>query len=295
MYKMYKKKLLCLLLALLLFTIPNTSFAGCFLIFCKLDTEGQGASWTCGLDTLNGHTIAPYKHTYKFKSSCSASQVSKAWNFSIVTTGEWNSDGSTVQKSVGSNPAFTATVTANCKVDPWAYPGTACTNKQFHYSVPSSAANDGEYQVFQSQLEEYTKDPFPMTAGRLSAVQRQQIVTEINQTIPVPGAPLVTLPATDGKAVLYGMNLAVQIKHNNAVGLAWMVQYRPDATQPWETVPNTEPWLKNQTTANGITSGAFNYTKPGQWRFQVVSIFPGAQPSAWRSFSVIKLTPKHKL
>ena len=98
MYKMYKKKLLCLLLALLLFTIPNTSFAGCFLIFCKLDTEGQGASWTCGLDTLTGHTIAPYKHTYKFKSSCSASQVSKAWNFSIVTTGEWNSDGSTVQR-----------------------------------------------------------------------------------------------------------------------------------------------------------------------------------------------------
>ncbi len=292
---MLKKKVLCLILALFLLAIPSATYAGCFLIFCTLDTEGKGPSWTCGLDTLTGHTIAMYKHTYKFRSSCSASQGSNAWNFSITTTGEWNSDGSTIQKSVGSNPAFTATVTANCKVDPWAYPGTICTNKQFHYSVPSSAANDADYQIFQSQLEEYTKDPFPMTAGRLSTAQRQQIVSEINQIIPVPGAPQVLLPATDGKVVLFGLNLEVQIKHNNAVGLGWTVQYRPDATQQWETLPNTGPWLKNQTTANGITSGAFNYTKAGQWRFQVVSVFPGAQPSAWRTFSVIKITPKQKL
>ena len=292
---MLKKKMLCVTLVLFLLAIPSSTFAGCFLIFCKLDTEGQGPAWTCGLDTLTGHTIAMYKHTYKFRSSCSASQVSNAWNFWIETTGEWNSDGNTVQKSIGSNPAFTATVTANCKVDPWAYPGTVCTNKQFHYSVPSSASNDAEYQIFQSQLEEYTKDPFPMTAGRITAAQRQQIVSEINQIIPVPGAPLVLLPASDGKAVMFGLPLEVQIKHNNAVGLAWTVQYRPDATQPWEPVTNTGPWLKNQTTVNGITSGAFNYTKAGQWRFQVVSVFPGAQPSAWRTFSVIKITPKQKL
>ena len=287
--------MLCVTLVLFLLAIPSSTFAGCFLIFCKLDTEGQGPAWTCGLDTLTGHTIAMYKHTYKFRSSCSASQVSNAWNFWIETTGEWNSDGNTVQKSIGSNPAFTATVTANCKVDPWAYPGTVCTNKQFHYSVPSSASNDAEYQIFQSQLEEYTKDPFPMTAGRITAAQRQQIVSEINQIIPVPGAPLVLLPASDGKAVMFGLPLEVQIKHNNAVGLAWTVQYRPDATQPWEPVTNTGPWLKNQTTVNGITSGTFNYTKVGQWRFQVVSVFPGAQPSAWRTFSVIKITPKQKL
>ena len=292
---MLKKKMLCLMLALFLLIIPSATDAGCFLIFCKLDTEGQGPAWTCGLDTLTGHTIAMYKHTYKFRSACSASQGSNAWNFSIETTGEWNSDGNTVQKSVGSNPAFTATVTAKCKVDPWAYPGTVCTNKQFHYSVPSSAANDAEYQIFQSQLEEYTKDPFPMTASRLTTVQRQQLVSEINQTIPVPGAPQVLLPAADGKAVMFGMNLPVQIKHNNAVGLAWTVQYRPDATHTWESVPNTGPWLKDQTTVGGITSGVFNYTKPGQWRFQVVSVFPGAQPSEWRTFSVIKLTPKHRL
>ena len=292
---MFKKKMLCLVLSLFLLALPAVAYAGCFLIFCKLDTEGQGPSWTCDLDALTGHTVAMYKHTYKFRSSCSASQGNHAWNFSIETTGEWNADGTTIQKSIGSNPSFTATATAKCKVDPWAYPGTVCTDKQFHYSVPSSAANDADYQIFQSQLEEYTKDPFPMTANRLTAAQRQQILAEINQIIPVPGAPLVMLPATDGKSVVFGLNLAVQIKHNTSVGLAWTVQYRPDATHLWETVQSTGPWLKNQTTANGITSGMFNYTKPGQWRFQVVSVFPGSQPSAWRTFSVIKIMPKMKL
>lgn len=289
---MFKNKTLCLVLSLFLLAVPAVAYAGCFLIFCTLDTEGQGPSWTCGLDTLTGHTIGMYKHTYKFRSSCSASQGANAWNFSIETTGEWNSDGTTIQKSVGSNPSFTATATAKCKVDPWAYPGTACTDKQFHYSVPSSSANDAEYMIYQSQLEEYTKDPFPTTAGRLTDTQRKQIAAEINQIIPIPTAPLVLMPATDGKAFLYGVNVMVQIKHNPAVNLGWTVQYRPDSTHLWETVQSTEPWLKNQTTANGVTSGAFNYTKPGQWRFQVVSVFPGAQPSQWRSFTVMKIVPK---
>jgi hypothetical protein len=50
------------------------------------------------------------EHSYSFKSVCAVTigDSASASGFEINTTGTWKSDGTTTQRSVATNPAFTA-------------------------------------------------------------------------------------------------------------------------------------------------------------------------------------------
>ncbi|MBK9395293.1 MAG: hypothetical protein IPO35_09900 [Uliginosibacterium sp.] len=163
-----------LLFGLLLVLFSSVAGAGCFLIFCSLDTEGTGPGWSCQPDWLQAHYFNKTEHRYVFSSACSVTHGEYASNFVIDTTGTWKPDGTAIQKSVASNPAFTATITAKCKSDPW-LTDTVCTDTKVRYSVASAGETQAMRMVYGSQLKEYTTEPFPMTASRLDAQDKAEL------------------------------------------------------------------------------------------------------------------------
>lgn len=163
-----------LLLSVMLALFSSVAGAGCFLIFCSVDFEGTGPGWSCQPDWLEARSFSLTEHRYTFSSVCSVTHGEYASNFNIETTGIWKHDGTAIQKSVATNPAFTATITAKCKSDPWLTEVT-CSDTKIRYSVASAGETQAMRMVYDSQLKEYTTEPFPMTASRLDAEEKAEL------------------------------------------------------------------------------------------------------------------------
>jgi len=179
---MKKAKWLSMSVLLWLLLASTSASAGCFLFICWLDTEGTGPSWSCGNDALMNHHFNTKEHSYSFKSVCAVTIGDSASGFEINTTGTWKSDGTTTQRSVATNPAFTATVTASCKKDPWLY-STSCTGKKVMRTVPSSGEPGEMRSIYEDQLDAYEADPFPLTSTRLTDTQKSDFRIESRKLV----------------------------------------------------------------------------------------------------------------
>ena len=295
-----------LLLVMVIFlAFPASVSAGCIYIpfpICSLDKEGTFSA-ECKVATLTDHSIAPSKHTYTFWSKCSGGQGAEASNFSLTTVGEWNSDGTVVQKTSNRyNPAISGTVKATCKYDPWIYDGPAannpCTVTDTFFTTPSSGLHGVEQSTSSSMVTDMTKAPFCSSCRWIPEFQRQQFRTEASSILPTPSAPVIELPAS-GTSIYNALSkIPVRIKHNPAYGLSWTFERYSNTFKGWFSTTAPVPPLLNAKTNAGVTVGDLNVVATKditKWRFKVASAFPGAAWSDWRIVSFYELKLQQKL
>jgi hypothetical protein len=252
-----------------------------------LDTKGDWSA-TCSAGTLSSHVFdrPNLKATYSFKGQCVESSGSNVTNRWYQIKAGWNGSTKTANEDLSVtfwNGYYAGSIIYSCPDDPWLN-NVNCT-------VTGKAGDI--FKFFQGGNN-------PISAGFVSASQKQSLKSEWNQqaVFPTAQAPVIMSPSPN-QAFMVPAKVQIKVQHTPNYGVSFEFQWCPF------NKPNTPPGFfitKNLTPVNlktnaGVTTAEVTINEVGKWRLRSQSIFPNAPWSGWTEFKVdtindaIKMSP----